>query len=183
MILYGISAVYSIFLFRKGFRQDNRVNYLLLFAGFLVHTLAMTQRGFALNRCPVRNLYEATLFIEWTMLAAYLVFGLWHRLRFLGAFASPFLFGIGLFALMPGLDVIKPDARFHFGGRLAQFARGAVCPVLRRVRPQRGGRNYVSQAGTGTSNITRRGRCSRSCLRCNGWKRPPAGCCWRALFY
>ena len=116
VILYGISAVYSIFLFRKGFRQDNRVNYLLLLAGFLLHTLAMTQRGFALNRCPVRNLYEATLFIEWTMLAAYLVLGLWHRLRFLGAFASPFLFGIGLFALMPGLDVVKPDARFHFGG-------------------------------------------------------------------
>lgn len=64
----------------------------------------------------MRNLYEATLFVEWTMLAVYLGIGLWARLRFLGAFASPVLFGIGVFALMPGLDMVKPDARFHFGG-------------------------------------------------------------------
>ena len=38
------------------------------------------------------------------MLAIYLVVGLWSRLRFLGAFASPFIFGIGVFALMPQLD-------------------------------------------------------------------------------
>jgi len=61
--LYGVSAVYSIFLFRKGFRQDNRINYCLLFGGFVFHTLAMFQRGFSLNRCPIHNLYEATTFV------------------------------------------------------------------------------------------------------------------------
>ena len=30
--LYGVSAVYSILLFRKGFTKDNRINYLILFA-------------------------------------------------------------------------------------------------------------------------------------------------------
>jgi len=64
----------------------------------------MFLRGFRLNHCPVTNLYEATTFAAWSLVAVYLVLGLWPRLRFLGAFASPILFGIGIFALMPSLD-------------------------------------------------------------------------------
>ena len=104
VIFYGLSVVYSVFLWRKGFRQDNRLNYFLLLAGFALHTTAMVKRGFDLQHCPVNNLYEATTFIGWTIVAAYLVFGAWQRLRFLGAFASPVLFAIGVFALMPSLD-------------------------------------------------------------------------------
>src|SRR5712675_917979 len=96
--------IYSVFLWRKGFRRDDRVNYLLLLAAFGLHTTAMIQRGFSLNHCPVTNLYEATTFAAWTIVALYLVMGLWSRLRFLGAFASPVLFAIGVFALMPSLD-------------------------------------------------------------------------------
>ncbi len=96
--------IYSVFLWRKGFRQDNRVNYFLLLLAFGLHTTAMTMRGFSLNHCPVTNLYEATTFAMWTIVAAYLVVGLWSRLRFLGAFASPGLFAIGVFAFMPSLD-------------------------------------------------------------------------------
>lgn len=104
VIVYGISMIYSVFLWRKGFRQDNRVNYFLLLLAFGLHTAAMALRGFDLKHCPVNNLYEATTFIAWTIVAVYLVFGLWSRLRFIGAFASPVLFAIGVFALMPSLD-------------------------------------------------------------------------------
>jgi ABC-type transport system involved in cytochrome c biogenesis permease subunit len=104
VVVYGLSMVYSMFLWRKGFRQDNKVNYLLLLAAFGLHTTAMILRGFRLDHCPVTNLYEATTFAAWTIVAVYLVVGLWPRLRFLGAFASPVLFGIGVFALMPALD-------------------------------------------------------------------------------
>ena len=96
--------VYSVFLWRKGFRQDNRINYFLLLVGFGLHTTAMGMRGFRFNHCPVTNLYEATIFAAWTIVAVYLVVGMWSRLRFLGAFASPVLFAIGVFALMPALD-------------------------------------------------------------------------------
>ncbi len=116
-MIYGCSLVYSVFLWRKGFRQDNRINYLLLLVGFGFHTTAMINRGFSLNHCPVNNLYEATTFIAWTIVAAYLVFGLWAPLRFLGAFASPILFAIGVFSLMPALDPphgAKPE--FSGGG-------------------------------------------------------------------
>lgn len=80
------------------------MNYMVLLAAFGLHTTAMILRGFRINHCPVNNLYEATTFISWTIVAAYLVLGLWSRLRFLGAFASPLLFAMGVFALMPGLD-------------------------------------------------------------------------------
>ena len=115
VILYGLSAVYSIFLLRKGFRQDNRINYLLLLIAAGFHTLAMLKRGFSLARCPINNLYEATAFIGWTMVMTYLAFGLWSRLRFLGAFASPVLLAIGVFALMPALDVHGARPQFTGG--------------------------------------------------------------------
>ncbi len=104
VVFYGLSMIYSVFLWRKGFREDNRTNYVLLLLAFGLHTIAMVKRGFSLERCPVNNLYEAMTFISWTMVTTYLVVGLWSRLRFLGAFASPILFGIGVFALMPALD-------------------------------------------------------------------------------
>jgi ABC-type transport system involved in cytochrome c biogenesis permease subunit len=116
VIVYGISTIYSVFLWRRGFRQDNRINYMLLGLGFLFHTMAMVKRGFSLSRCPVNNIYEAITFVAWTIVAAYLVLGVWSRLRFLGAFASPVLFSIGVFGLMPALDTAyKDQPRFENG--------------------------------------------------------------------
>jgi HemX protein len=107
VIVYGLSMIYSLFLWRSGFRRDDHVNYLLLLLAFGFHSAAMLRRGFRLDRCPVTNLYEATIFAMWTIVAVYLMVGLWSRLRFLGAFASPVLFAIGVFALMPSLDATR----------------------------------------------------------------------------
>lgn len=115
VIFYGVSMLYSVFLWRKGFRQDNRANYIFLSLGALFHTAAMFKRGFSLDRCPVNNLFEATMFVMWTITAAYLLLGFWSRLRFLGAFVSPLLFGMGIFALMPALDVRGPKPEFSGG--------------------------------------------------------------------
>jgi HemX protein len=112
VVLYGLSTVYSVFLWRRGFRRDNWINYLILLGAFVLHTASMARRGFSLQQCPVNNLYEATLFIGWTIVAAYLALGLAPKLRFLGAFASPVLLLMGVFALMPALDPPhgpKPD--------------------------------------------------------------------------
>ena len=117
VVLYGVSMFYSVFLWWRGFRRDDRVNYFLLLAAFAPHTLALVFRGVSLAQCPVTNLYEATAFVLWTVTGAYLVFGFWTRWRFLGAFASPLLLALGIFALMPGLDAQS--------GR-PQLANGAV---------------------------------------------------------
>jgi len=108
---YGISMLYTVFLWRRGFRKDNRINYLLLLLGFGLHTAAMFLRGYRLNRCPISNLYEATLFSMWALVGMYLIIGWWSRLQFLGAFASPVLFCVGVFALMPGLDTPASTVR------------------------------------------------------------------------
>jgi ABC-type transport system involved in cytochrome c biogenesis permease subunit len=104
VLCYGSSTLYSVFLWRGGFRRDNRVNYLLLLGGFCFNMLAMLVRGLSFARCPVSSLYEAVMFMTWAIVGVYLVIGLWSRLRFLGAFASPVLLAMGVFALMPGLD-------------------------------------------------------------------------------
>jgi ABC-type uncharacterized transport system permease subunit len=104
VVVYGLSMIYSLFLWRKGFRRDDHVNYLLLLLAFALHTTAMLMCGLRLNHCPVTNLYEATSFALWSIVAVYLIVGLWPGLRFLGAFASPVVFGIGVFALMPSLN-------------------------------------------------------------------------------
>ncbi|MBC8095680.1 MAG: cytochrome c biogenesis protein CcsA [Akkermansiaceae bacterium] len=123
--------IYSVFLWRHGFRKDDRINYILLLAAFALHTIAMFKRGFSFNRCPVNNLYEAITFLSWTIVAALLVIGLFRRFRFLGAFASPILFAIGVFALMPPLDKAhggKPDFHTDWGsihGSLILLSCGA----------------------------------------------------------
>ena len=122
VVFYGLSSLYAIFLLRKGFREDNRVNYCLLLGGAVFHTIAMFLRGFSLQRCPINNLYEATLFIAWTIVVTYLLFGFWSRLRFLGAFASPILLAIGIFALMPSLDPPHGDHPVFTGGWLSLHA-------------------------------------------------------------
>lgn len=118
VLLYGISAAYSIFLLRRDIRQHNRVNYFLLLGAFGFHTAAMLMRGFSLERCPINNLYEATMFIAWTMTATYLGIGLFSKVRFLGAFASPLLFAIGAFALLTPKDVGSPGHPDFSGGWL-----------------------------------------------------------------
>ncbi|HAV64993.1 MAG TPA: cytochrome c assembly protein [Verrucomicrobiales bacterium] len=115
VILYGLSALYTVFLWRRGFRKDDWICYGLLAVGFVFHFTAMIQRGLSLNRCPIDNLYEATSFFMWTVVGTYLIVGLWPRLRFIGAFASPMLFAIGIFALFPGLDEQGPEPRYVNG--------------------------------------------------------------------
>lgn len=116
VIGYGVSALYSVFLWRKGFREDDRINYVALAVSFVAHTTAMGMRGFSLSRCPVNNLFEAMMFVMWTIVATYLVIGLFPRFRFIGAFAAPILLAMGVFALMPGLDTADPRV-----SRLASF--------------------------------------------------------------
>lgn len=102
--MYGVTTLYSIFHWRRGFRHHEWITYLLLLLGFLFHTTAMLKRGLVVGKCPLQNIYEATVFVTWTMTAAYMVLGLWPKLRFFSAFASPLLFAVSLNALMPALD-------------------------------------------------------------------------------
>ena len=109
VVIYGLNMLYSVFLWRKGFRHHDRITTSLLLAGFICHTRAMVLRGLTFQHCPVNNIYEAMTFVIWTIVLATLVVGLLPRLRFLGAFAAPIIFAAGVFALMPSLDLPYKD--------------------------------------------------------------------------
>jgi len=112
LLFYAAGTLHAVFLWRKDFRRDDRVNYLLLLAGFALHFAALIRRGLSLQSCPVNNLYEATTFLLWALALACLVISLLPRLKFICAFAAPVLFAVGVFALMPSLDPphgAKPD--------------------------------------------------------------------------
>jgi HemX protein len=109
VMMYGLCTIHLVFLWRRGFRQDDRVSYSLLGVAFVFHTLAMAARGLSFSRCPLGNLYEAITFAGWALVLAYLVVGALPRLRFLGAFASPVLLCMGVFALFPDLDTHAPQ--------------------------------------------------------------------------
>jgi ABC-type uncharacterized transport system permease subunit len=104
VMVYGACMIHAVFLWRKGFRQHDHVSFFLMLLGLVLHTSAMVGRGFSLQRCPVNNLYEATIFLAWALALACLIVSLLPRLRFVSAFAAPVLFVIGVFALMPSLD-------------------------------------------------------------------------------
>ncbi|MGA4578167.1 cytochrome c biogenesis protein CcsA [Limisphaera sp. VF-2] len=104
VVAYGLATVYSVFLWRRGFRRDDWINYGLMAAGFVAHTWALLERGLSLQHCPVRNLYEATMFVGWSLMVAYLGLGLWPRMRSVGALVAPLQLALGVFALMPALD-------------------------------------------------------------------------------
>ena len=120
--VYGLATVYAVFLWRKGFNRREWISYLLLLLGFLCHLTAMLKRGLITGQCPIHNLYEATVFVTWTMAGAYVVAGLWSKLRFLGAFAAPVLFALGVFALMPWLDLAHGPSLELAGGRQSMHA-------------------------------------------------------------
>ena len=113
--VYGLATLHAVFLWRKGFSKREWTCYLLLLLGFLCHLSAMIKRGLITGKCPIHNLYEATVFLGWTISGVYVVAGLWSKLRFLGAFAAPVLFGLGVFALMPWLDLAHGPSP-EFGG-------------------------------------------------------------------
>jgi len=138
---YGVSMLFSVFVWRKNFRTDDRVNYSLLMVGLALHTVALAKRGFSLERCPVHNLFEATAFFLWTILVVYAFLGIFSRLRHLGAFTSPVVFAVGVFALMPSLDPPHGPELTFSGGWISlhatlillsygAFALGAAAAVM-----------------------------------------------------
>ena len=115
VVIYGATSTYAFFLWRRGFSKDERISYWMLTVGALFHTAAMIQRGISFGKCPVNNLYEATVFMTWAIVAVCVCIGTIRKLRFLVALASPILFGLGVFAMFPNLDKFHDRPEFTQG--------------------------------------------------------------------
>lgn len=153
---YGLAVGSSALLWRRGGARAEWAQYGLLLAGFLLHSLSMVGRGFTLARCPVTNLFEALMFVGWAIGLAYLAAGWWPPLRSLGVLVAPVLFGVGCFALVPGLDGPGPEfdleraaVSLHVSLVLlayAGFGFGCVTGSFYLVREAGGGSSEVLRA-------------------------------------
>jgi ABC-type transport system involved in cytochrome c biogenesis permease subunit len=88
-------------LWKSGFREKVFPWGLFPVLAFIAHTFSIFLRGFSLDSCPIQNLYEAGMFIGWTLSLASLFALFVPKLRFLTAFLSPLLFLLGAIALIP----------------------------------------------------------------------------------
>lgn len=61
-------------------------------------TLDLWQRGQAQGSCPINSLFDVLVFMSWSILLIYLLVGPAYHLSLLGAFTSPLVFLVLLFA-------------------------------------------------------------------------------------
>ena len=110
VVCYGLATAQGVLLWRRGLRHGEWANYLLHAVGFAAHSAALMGRGFSLKQCPVTNLFEALMFLIWSLCGVYLVVGaVWSRVRFVSVFLAPGLLAAGFVALQPRLDEPGPN--------------------------------------------------------------------------
>lgn len=112
-------------------RRDTRpLNYVLMLAGFALQTTFLYWRGQNLQRCPLTNSFEITVFIAWAAVLFYLLIGPAYRVSFLGAFSAPLAVALGLIALLgvddsPRVTPLSRSAWVDFHAAIAILAYGA----------------------------------------------------------
>jgi ABC-type uncharacterized transport system permease subunit len=110
-VCFFVSFGWTMFALGAGRYRPSRFNLVVIGLGFLALSGSMYLRGQALGRCPLTNLFEALVFLSWSMVLLYLLIGPTYRLTLLGAFTAPFATLFQMVALMgpPGeVPAVKP---------------------------------------------------------------------------
>ncbi len=103
-LVYGLALLYSIFLWRKGFTKDDKVILGMICLGFSFHSAALVIRAAEVQRCPINNLFEVTMFTSWIIGLGFLLSAIWTKSRSHGPFISPVIFSLSLMTLFPNVD-------------------------------------------------------------------------------
>ncbi len=100
-VFYGVAAVATLWRIRRSTRINNNQWLMqgVLLCGFLSHTAFLVMRGQMLQRCPLTNGFETTVFIAWSAVLFYFFVGHAYRGSLLGAFTAPLVMIICLVAL------------------------------------------------------------------------------------
>ena len=98
----------TMFALGAGRYRPGRAGLVLTGVGFLLQTWFLHQRGEAIGRCPLSNLFEVLIFLSWSMALLYFVIGHTYRLSLLGAFTAPLVFIIQTVALVLPIDTPAP---------------------------------------------------------------------------
>lgn len=111
-------------------RETSKLNYFAMLTGFALHTVFLYLRGQQVQRCPLTNSFEITIFIAWAAVLFYLLIGPAYRVSFLGAFTTPLALSLGLIALLglndaPRVEPLSHNAWVDFHAAIAILAYGA----------------------------------------------------------
>ena len=106
-----VSFGYTLFALGAGRFRPGRVNMVAILGGFLLLTLDLWSRGHAQGSCPINSLFDVLVFVSWSILLIYLVIGPAYHLSLLGAFTSPLVLLVLLFAQ---LGPVGPAAQGRF---------------------------------------------------------------------
>lgn len=125
-----LGFAYTMYALGAGSYRPSRFNFTAIFAGFVLQTAFLYQRGQALGRCPLTNLFEVFVFLSWSMVLLYLAIGTAYRLSLLGAFTSPLVFIFQILALLTPIDTpakvkVEPNSWLELHAALSVVAYGA----------------------------------------------------------
>jgi HemX protein len=99
-----LGFAYTMYALGARHYRKSRFNFGAIFCGCLFQTAFLFQRGHALGRCPLTNLFEVFIFLSWSIVLLYLVVGTAYRLSLLGFFTSPLVFILQTVALLLPID-------------------------------------------------------------------------------
>lgn len=95
---------HTIYTLATGRFRPGVANRIAILGAFLLLTLDLWNRGHVQGACPINSLFDVLVFTSWSILLIYLVIGPAYHLSLLGAFTSPLVFLILLFAQLGPVD-------------------------------------------------------------------------------
>ena len=100
LILYFAGSI--LYFIYAGAKKEKaaRAGYLLVFAGFIVHTLCIIARGVNAGRLPLTNQFEFASAFAWGIAICFLVFVKKFRFDALGMVVAPLIFLVAGYAFM-----------------------------------------------------------------------------------
>lgn len=107
-----LSFGYTLFTLGAGRFRPGFINRIAILGGFVLLSLDLWNRGQTQGSCPINSLFDVLVFMCWSVLLIYLVIGPAYHLSLLGAFTSPLVFLLLLFAEL-GLAGSTAQGRFH----------------------------------------------------------------------
>ena len=126
--LLGFAATLAAL--KSGHYHPRRFNLGMMATGLLLQTVFLVGRGQAIGHCPLTNLFEALVFLSWSIALLYILIGPAYRLSLLGMFTEPLLFLIQTVALLAPIDALHPVFPPHspwleFHAAVSMMAYGA----------------------------------------------------------
>ena len=115
---------------RAGIFRPGQFNFLAIGLGFIFQTAFLSIRGHAFGRCPLTNLFEAFIFLAWSVALIYMLVGPAYRLSLMGAFTAPLVVLLQGFALIAPIDIQHPvklpaNSWLEFHASISLVAYGA----------------------------------------------------------